>query len=173
MIPASRRFWRRWLRLRDVPGAIIEPARDVQDMVESRLDSSLRQRVEMPPPPSFLVMDDLRSAIDSNLSESKQERMLRKLKSLITSWFTIHANLWIPEDTRTLLSSYLRLFRIGLANDQVIVESDVVYAGIVEQKTGVQYTKSTARDHAASHLRIGLLSNMSMFIQTARRFVDS
>lgn len=75
---------------------------------------------------------------------------LRILKDMVSSWFFDQLEVYFPEWRGNLIASYRSSFYRGLAVDDFIVESDLIYANRVERLgPGTNWTKKTTRAHAA------------------------
>ena len=108
---------------------------------------------ELLPPPSIMVSDDINTMLmpyAGSMVKSRFARMKGRFKAMLLEWFYNFATMYIPEDTGKLVSSYTQIFERQLRADQILIESDLPYAGEVEQMTDVKWTKPTTKEHAAN-----------------------
>jgi len=133
---------------------------------------------ELPPPPSEMVCDDIDRLIADNLasngyarvSKTRFARMKSRFKALVGEWFTEYVDLYFPEDTHHLISSYMETFRRALALGKILIQSDLFYAGIVEQMENVEWQKGTTKDHAVACAKAEIDQLIPEFLDQARGF---
>jgi len=161
-----------WMRARYVPYSTT-PAFEATASAED-LGSKLTD--DMPAPPSISV-GNIESLVDEHLAQNgiilgktRRLRMIGKFKALVSEWFIEFTELYFPEDTNHLISSYVESFRRALALGEILIQSDVWYAGLVEGMEGVEWTKSTAKDHAAAAAKAEIDTLIPTFLDEARGF---
>ena len=131
---------------------------------------------ELPPPPSISVgevekfVDDDLAAHGVLLGKTRRARMISNFKALIGEFFIEYTDLYFPEDTNHLISSYNESFRRALALGEILIQSDLFYAGIVEQMEGVEWSKAGTKDHAARECNNDMNAAIPRFLDEARGF---
>lgn len=126
--------------------------------------------------PSYLINDDIQALVQARgpgLAQSRLLRMKKHLKMLLREWFMTYTDLYFPEDTGHLLSSYTQRFSEALDDDRILIESDLEYAGEVEQMVNVNWTKSTTKDQAAASAKAELVNLLPGFLDAAFAFATS
>jgi hypothetical protein len=134
---------------------------------------------DMPAPPSMSV-GNIESLVDEHLAKNgiilgktRRARMIGKFKALVSEWFIEFTELYFPEDTNHLISSYVESFRRALALGEILIQSDVWYAGLVEQMEGAEWTKSTTKDHAVAAAKAEIDTLIPTFLDEARGFAEA
>jgi hypothetical protein len=120
---------------------------------------------DMPAPPSM--------SVGIILGKTRRARMIGKFKALVSEWFIEFTELYFPEDTNHLISSYVESFRRALALGEILIQSDVWYAGLVEQMEGAEWTKSTTKDHAVAAAKAEIDTLIPTFLDEARGFAEA
>ena len=130
----------------------------------------------MLPPPSITVTENINTLLSpyaSKMSKTRFARMKGKFKALVGEWFQQYARDYCPEDTSHLRSSYNQIFEAGLQSDQIVIASDVWYAGYVEEMEDVEWKKGSAKDHFAASASDDIRDAIPEFIDESWRFATS
>lgn len=134
---------------------------------------------ELPPPPSFAGgdIDPLLQAYltsqGTTLGKTRYGRMKKHFKALLLDWFLGYVDLYCPEDTHKLASSYNETFQRALATDHILIQSDLFYAGVVEEMEGVEWQKATAKDHFAKGANEDIKGAIDQFLPRALAFAEA
>ena len=145
------------------------------DQTFAAADYGERDVEDFPPPPSISVSDDINVLLapyTSRMNKTRGNLMKRRFKALAGEWFQQYSMMYCPEDTSHLLSSYNQIFEENLQNDSLVIESDIWYAGLVEEMEGVEWKKGTAKDHFAREAASDLRTVIPSLIEQARGFAS-
>lgn len=157
-------FYIQYIPYSTQPVAMTEAAADVNTGIVKE---------DFPEPPSFLVSDDINAMLapyQQLLVKTRLGRMKSHFKALLQGWFTEYAETYCPEDTHHLISSYTENFRNALSSDMILIESDLWYAGLVEDMSGVNWQKGSAIDQFAQHANDEVKRLIPTFLQESYRF---
>ena len=146
------------------------------DQTYAAADLGERAIEDFPPPPSITVSDDINVLLapyQSTMVKTRFARMKKNFRALLQGWFTDYVEIFCPEDTHHLISSYAQIFSENLQNDSIVIASDLWYAGLVEEMEGVEWSKSTAKDHFAATAAKDIRAVIPRLLEEARRFATS
>jgi hypothetical protein len=124
--------------------------------------------IPLPPAPDIHVCDDINAMLfpyQQIMVKTKFKRFKMRFKALVLEWFLNFTNIYFPEDTGKLISSYNEIFQRNLRADIILIHSDIPYAGLVEEMEGVTWSKHTAIDHAAKAAGDNLKTLLPNFIE--------
>lgn len=153
------------------PGPLRQPRLTAWPSVAQGYTEPIAAKTPVPAAPIIIVSDDINAMLAPfQLGKTRRARMKSHFKALLLDWFLGYTSLYFPEDTRKLIASYNEYFRRGLAADKIIIQSDLPYAGIVEQLSGVQWQKSTTKDQAAAAAAADIKAAIPKMLQTSYQF---
>ena len=89
------------------------------------------------------------------------------LVSSANSWFRRFMDQYFPERTGALIASYWQSWVQGIIDDRFIISSDLEYARFVNEMFGVNWTKSTTIERAATMAMIEFESIIDILMLTA------
>lgn len=122
------------------------------------------------PPPSILVSSSIDAMCRQYAPQLKITRfnaMKNNFRSLCRIWFIDYVNSFCPEETHHLASSYHQTFQEALMNDEILIASDLEYAGEVEAMTGVTWSKPGTKEHFAQEASKDLNAIIPQFLARA------
>jgi hypothetical protein len=138
------------------------------------ITDNLEKRAELLPPPNVQISNDINAMFSgylNRMSKTKHSIMVRRFKASLMLWFGDYTQLYFPEDTNKLISSYNEYFRRGLAANQILIHSDLAYAGEVEEMDGVQWQKQGTKDHAVAECTADIRAVIPRLIQEAYQYI--
>ena len=155
---------------------VIPYSAELPDQTEAAKDLGVDESYDHPLPPYISVSDDIDAMLEpytSRLNKTKGNLLKRRFKALVGEWFQQYARDYCPEDTSHLRSSYNQIFEAGLQSDQIVIASDVWYAGYVEEMEDVEWKKGSAKDHFAASASDDIRDTIPEFIDESWRFATS